>query len=375
MSARGSVLKQKFFSGALSITLVSICLGFLVGGIILLVAGFNPFEAYWVILQGIFSRPKYVSYVIIYSTPLIITGLSVAFALRTGLFNIGAEGQYIMGALAAAAAGYYLELPMVLHVPAAIGLAMLAAAFWGGLAGYFKARFGVNEVISTIMLNWTALYISNWAVTIDSFGRQGTGKTYAIQPTAQIDLLGQWKRTPEGIAFLREHPMLWDILKSPVNLGFIFAILLAALVWYVLNRTTLGYELRAVGHNPQAAEAGGIDVKRSMVLSMFIAGGLAGAAGAFQVLGVSHRIATLAIMEGYGFDGIAVSLIGNNSGPGCVLAGLLFGALKYGGSKIQDVMGAPTEVINIMIGSIIFFVAMPKLIRMIMAFRKRRGRN
>ncbi len=375
MSASGSGLKQKFFSGALSITLVSICLGFLVGGIILLVAGFNPFEAYWVILQGIFSRPKYVSYVIIYSTPLIITGLSVAFALRAGLFNIGAEGQYIIGALAAAAAGYYLQLPMVLHVPAAIGLAVLAAALWGGLAGYFKARFGVNEVISTIMLNWTALYISNWAVTLDSFGRQGTGKTYAIQPTAQIDLLGQWKRTPEGIAFLREHPMLWDILKSPVNLGFIFAILLAALVWYVLNRTTLGYELRAVGHNPQAAEAGGIDVKRSMVLSMFIAGGLAGAAGAFQVLGVSHRIATLAIMEGYGFDGIAVSLIGNNSGPGCVLAGLLFGALKYGGSKIQDVMGAPTEVINIMIGSIIFFVAMPKLIRMIIAFRKRRVRK
>jgi simple sugar transport system permease protein len=366
-------LKQKFLSGALSITLVSICFGFLLGGLILLAAGFNPFEAYWVIVEGIFSRPKYVSYVIIYSTPLIITGLSVAFALRTGLFNIGAEGQYIIGALAAAAAGYYLEMPMVLHVIVAIGAAMLAAGLWGGLAGYFKARFGVNEVISTIMLNWTALYISNWAVTIDSFGRQGTGKTYAIQPTAQIDLLGQWKRTPEGIAFLREHPMLWDILKSPVNLGFIFAVLLAALVWYVLSRTTLGYELRAVGHNPQAAEAGGIDVRRSMVLSMFIAGGLAGAAGAFQVLGVSHRIATLAIMEGYGFDGIAVSLIGNNSGPGCVLAGLLFGALKYGGSKIQDVMGAPTEVINIMVGSIIFFVAMPKLIRMIMAFKKRRG--
>ena len=375
MSSSGAGLKQKFFSGTLSVTLVSISFGFLLGGIILLVAGFNPLEAYWVIVEGIFSRPKYVSYVIIYSTPLIITGLSVAFALRTGLFNIGAEGQYIIGALAAAAAGYYLEMPMVLHVIVAIGAAMLAAAFWGGLAGYFKARFGVNEVISTIMLNWTALYISNWAVTIDSFGRQGTGKTYAIQPSAQIDLFGQWKRTPEGIAFLREHPMLWDILKSPVNLGFIFAILLATLVWYVLSRTTLGYELRAVGHNPQAAEAGGIDVKRSMVLSMFIAGGLAGAAGAFQVLGVSHRIATLAIMEGYGFDGIAVSLIGNNSGLGCVLAGLLFGALKYGGSKIQDVMGAPTEVINIMVGSIIFFVAMPKLIRMIMAFRKRRERS
>ena len=375
MSSIGASLKDKFLNGALSITLMSVLFGFLLGGIILLLAGFNPLEAYGVILKGIFSRPKYVSYVIIYSTPLIITGLSVAFALRTGLFNIGAEGQYIMGALAAAAAGYYLKLPMVLHVFTAVGLAVLVAAFWGGLAGWFKARFGVNEVISTIMLNWTALYISNWVITIPSFGRQGTGKTYAIQPTAQIDILGQWKRTPEGIAFLREHPMLWDVLKSPVNLGFVFAILLAALVWYVLNRTTLGYELRAVGHNPQAAEAGGISVKRSMVISMLFAGGLAGAAGAFQVLGVSHRIATLAVMEGYGFDGIAVSLIGNNSGPGCVFAGLLFGSLKYGGSKIQDVMGTPTEVINIMIGIIIFFVAMPKLIRMILAYRKRREKN
>jgi len=369
-----SKLKQKedFLSGTLGVTLMSVLLGFVLGGVILLVAGFNPLEAYWVILKGIFSRPKYVSYVIIYSTPLIITGLSVAFALRTGLFNIGAEGQYIMGAVAAAAAGYYLKLPMVLHVLTAVGLAVLVAAVWGGLAGYFKARFGVNEVISTIMLNWTALYISNFMVTIDSFGRQGTGKTYAIMSSAQIDILGQWKRTPEGIAFLREHPMLWDILKSPVNLGFIFALLLAVLVWYILSKTTLGYELRAVGHNPQAAEAGGINVKRSMVVSMLIAGGLAGAAGAFQVLGVSHRIATLAIMEGYGFDGIAVSLIGNNSGFGCVFAGLLFGALKYGGSKIQDVMGAPTEVINIMIGIIIFFTAMPKLIRMILAYKKKR---
>ena len=115
-----------------------------------------------------------------------------------------------------------LALAATLLLALAVGLAVIVAGVWGGLAGWFKARFGVNEVISTIMLNWTALYISNWAITIESFGRQGTGKTYAIQPTAHIDILGQWKRTPEGIAFLREHPMLWDILKSPINLGFIF---------------------------------------------------------------------------------------------------------------------------------------------------------
>lgn len=368
-----AALKQKFLIGSLGLTLISILLGFLLGAIILVVAGFNPLEAYWVILKGIFSRPKYMSYVIIYATPLIITGLSVAFALRTGLFNIGAEGQYIIGAIVAAAAGYFFKLPLILHVTVAIGLAVIAAAMWGGLAGYIKARFGVHEVISTIMLNWIALYLSNYVVTLKAFAKQGTGKTYTIQPSAKINLLSEWRISEAGIEFIRSHKIMGDILKTPINIGFIFAILLAVLVWYVLNKTTLGYELRAVGINPHAAEAGGINVKKSMVISMLFAGGFAGAAGAFQVLGVSHRIAKLAAMEGYGFDGIAVSLIGNNTGGGSVLAGLLFGALKYGGSKIQDAMQAPTEVINIMIGTIVLLVAMPKLIRLILTLRRNRA--
>jgi len=375
MKLEKATLKRKFLKGSLALTLISIALGFILGAIILLSAGFNPLEAYWAILKGIFSRPKYVSYVIIYATPLIITGLSVAFALRTGLFNIGAEGQYIVGAIMAAAVGYFFHLPLILHVPFAIGMAMMAGAIWGGLAGYIKARFGVHEVISTIMLNWIALYLSNFVITLKAFAAQGTGKTFPIQATARINLLSEWRISEAGIEFIRSHKILGDILKTPINVGFIFAILLAILVWYVLNKTTLGYELRAVGFNPHAAEAGGINVKKSMVVSMLFAGGLAGAAGAFQVLGVSHRIAKLATMEGYGFDGIAVSLIGNNTGAGSVFAGLLFGALKYGGSKIQDAMQAPTEVINIMIGTIILFVAMPKLIRLILTLLERRAKS
>jgi len=363
-------LKEVFLKGSLGLTIVSIFLGFLVGAIVLLVAGFNPIEAYWAILKGIFSKPKYMSYVIIYSTPLIITGLSVAFAMRTGLFNIGAEGQYIVGAMAAAMAGYFFHLPMVLHVIVCIGLAAFAAAIWGGIAGYIKAKFGVHEVISTIMLNWIALYLSNWAVTLNSFGKMGTGKSYVIQETARIDLWGQWKITEAGIAFIRSHKILGDVLKSPVNIGFIIAIVLAFLMWYTLNKTTLGYELRAVGYNPHAAEYGGIDVNRSIITSMFISGGLAGTAGALQVMGVSHRIAKLAAMEGYGFDGIAVSLIGNNTGVGSVFAGILFGGLKYGGSKIQDAIEAPTDVISIVVGTIILFIAMPNLIRLILSFKK-----
>lgn len=356
--------------GPIGLTLISVVLGFLVGAIVLIIAGFNPLEAYWAILRGIFSKPKYMSYVIIYATPLIITGLSLAFAMRTGLFNIGAEGQFIVGAMVAAMAGYFFQLPMVLHIPVCIVLAMFAAAIWGGLAGYIKARFGVHEVISTIMLNWIALYLSNWSLTFPFFGQAGTGKSHMIQQTARIDLLGQWKITEAGIDFIRSHKILGDILKSPVNVGIVVALILAFLVWYILNKTTLGYELRAVGYSPSAAEYGGINVQRSMVTSMSIAGALAGTAGALQVMGVSHKIAKLAIMEGYGFDGIAVSLIGNNTGPGSVFAGLLFGGLKYGGSKIQDAVGAPTEVINIVVGTIILFLAMPKLIQLLIKFRK-----
>lgn len=368
----GQRMKEWILKGSLGLTLVSILLGFIVGAIVLLIAGFNPLEAYWVILKGIFSRPKYIAYVIIYSTPLIITGLSVAFALRTGLFNIGAEGQFIVGAIAAGMAGYFIKLPMLIHVPVCILAAAFAAACWGGLAGYIKAKFGVHEVISTIMLNWIAFYLSNWVVTLNAFGKQGTGKSHVIQETARIDILGHWKISEAGIAFIRANKFWGDILKTPLNIGFIIAILLAILMWYVLNKTTLGYELRGVGYNPHAAEYGGINVKKSVVTSMFIAGGLAGIAGGLQVMGVSHRIAKLAVMEGYGFDGIAVSLIGNNTGAGSVFAGVLFGALKYGGSKIQDAMDAPTEIISIMVGTIILFIAMPNLIRLILLTRKGR---
>ena len=367
----GERIEKLFLKGPVGLTMISILLGFSVGAIVLLLAGFNPMEAYWAILRGTFAKPKYAAYVIIYATPLIITGLSVAFALRTGLFNIGAEGQFIVGAMVAAMAGYCFHLPLALHIPLCLMLAMAAGAVWGGIAGYIKARFGVNEVISTIMLNWTALYLSNWSINLAWFGKMGTGKSYTIQDSARIDLFGQWKVSEAGIDFIRSHPFWGDVLKAPVNAGIVAAIVLAGLVWYILNRTTLGYELRAVGYNPHAAEYGGIDVKRSMVASMSIAGALAGCAGALQVMGVSHKIAKLAIMEGYGFDGIAVSLIGNNTGPGSVFAGLLFGGLKYGGSKIQDAVGAPTEVINIVVGTIILFIAMPRLIQVLL--RRRRG--
>lgn len=348
------------------LTLLSVVLGLIVGGIALAISGYNPLEAYGIMVEGIFSRPRYISWTVIRSVPIILTGLSVAFAFRTGLFNIGAEGQYIVGAVTAALAGYFLELPAGIHAVVVIVIAMVAAGVWGGIAGLLKSKFGVHEVISTIMLNWIALYLNNYIVFWDKFRRPQSEASQKILETAQISILGDLRTS--GNEFIR------GIFSTPVNLGIAFAVLAALFVWYTLNKTTLGYELRAVGYNRHASEYGGINVNRSIVISMVISGALAGLGGATQVLGVTKEVSVLAAMEGNGFDGIAVALLGNTTPLGSVLAGLLFGGLKYGGPKIQPSLGAPSEVIDIMIGSIVFFTAMPNFIKVIAhKLKKKRG--
>jgi len=353
---------------------MSIIIGLLIGAVVLKIAGFSPIEAYTVMFKGVFSKPKYVAYAVVYATPLIMTGLSVAFAFRTGLFNIGAEGQFIVGALVATLTGYFLHLPPVIHVIVVIIFAAIAAGLWGGIAGYLKAKFGVHEVISTIMLNWIALYLSNYFVMLDGFKRPQSEASYKILDTASIGLLENWKVSDAGREWLGNNPFLADLMRAPVNFGFIIAIIFVILIWFVLNKTTLGYELRAVGLNKDAAEYGGINVSRSIITSMVIAGALSGIGGALHVTGVTKGVAILASMEGQGFDGIAVALIGNNTAFGSLFAALLFGALKYGGPKIQPALQAPSEVVSIVIGTIVFFIAIPKFIKMILSIRnKNRG--
>ncbi|MBS4536608.1 ABC transporter permease [Clostridium sp. D2Q-14] len=368
-------IRQRILSSKLTFTILSIIMGLLVGAIVLLIAGFNPVQAYRIMIDGVFSRTKYISYAIIYATPLIITGLSVTFAFRTGLFNIGAEGQYIIGALVATLIGYFLELPLVIHVIVVFLFAAIAAGLWGGIAGFLKAKFGVHEVIATIMLNWIALYLNNYLVMRPFLRRPESESSYDILDSASITILEKWKYSETGREWLSAHPYIKDFLSAPANLGFIIAILLAILVWYILNRTTLGYELRAVGFNKDAAEYGGIKVEKSIITSMMIAGALAGSAGALQVMGVTKNVIMLPVMEGYGFDGIAVALIGGTTAIGNIFSGLLFGALQYGGPKIQPPLGAPSEVVDIMIGTIVLFIAIPKLFKIIMNARKRGEKN
>ena len=357
------------------VTFISILFGLIVGALALAIAGFNPIEAYKIMFEGIFGSPKYISWTIVRSTPLILTGISVAFAFKTGLFNIGAEGQYIIGSLVATLVGYFVKLPVGIHAIVAMLAGCLAAAIWGGIAGLLKAKFGINEVITTIMLNWTALYFSNYVVFWEPFKRPNRDASQQILDTASIEILRNWKTSDAGRDFFKNNEFLKNFLNPPVNFGFIIAILVAILIWYILKNTTLGYQLKAVGFNKDAAEYGGINVKRNMVISMMIAGAIAGLAGATQVLGVSRETAILSAAEGYGFDGMAVALIANSNPIACIAAGLLFGGLKYAGSKLQPLIGAPLEVINITIGVIVFFIAMPKLIDILLSVinGKKRG--
>lgn len=321
-------------------SLISIVLGLIVGAVALIIAGFNPIDAYSAMIEGIIGKPKYIAWTIIRSTPLILTGLSVAFAFKTGLFNIGAEGQFIIGALVATMVGAGVELPPIIHVPLVLLVAALSGAIWGGFAGWLKSKFGINEVIATIMLNWIAFYLSNFMIRSTFLAKPNSEASIDIHESASIGI--NWLTDLVGPA-------------TKVNWGIVISIVLVLIIAFILFKTTLGFELRGVGYNKFGAEYGGINVNASILKSMAIAGLLAGIAGAIQVMGVSHNITILAAQEGYGFDGIAVALIANSNPIGVILSGLLFGAFKYGGTKMQAI-GAPSEVVNIVVGSIVYLM-------------------
>ena len=348
-------------------TVLAIVLGIIIGSIILIVSGTNPIEAYKVIFFGAFGKPKYISWTIVKAVPLILTGLSVAFAFNTGLFNIGAEGQYIVGSIGALVVGLLLDLPPVLHGLVALLAGALCGYIWGALVGILKAKFQVNEVISSIMMNWIAFYLSNYLLSFPLLRNIESDNSYPIKKSASIKILGSWKASEAGKAVLANNKFLRDILNPPVNFGIIIAIVAAIVIWYILKKTTLGYELRAVGFNQKAAEYGGISINKSIVTSMGIAGILAGLAGAITVLGVSGDIGIMAGQEGYGFDGMAVALIAGNNPLGTIPAALLYAGLTYGGGKLTTI-GTYSEVVNIIVGIMILFIAMPKLLDMIRFF-------
>ena len=340
-------------------TLAAIVLGLLVAGVILAVAGYPPMKSMLALAKGIFSKSKYMSNVIIKSTPLIFTGLAVAFAFQTGLFDIGAEGQFIIGCLASTIVGTTVNLPAVLQVPLVLLAGMVAGAIYGGLTGILKARFGIHEVISGIMLNWIALYLSNYVCMLPAFRNGDSNGTYQVREASETLLLGSWKKSEAGMAALKKIPFFGEaLLKTDVNFGFLFAVIAAIVLAVLLRNTTKGFELRAVGFNKFSAEAVGIDIKKNILHVMLISGAVAGLGAAFYITGNSpHKVSVLSAFEGTGTNGLGVALIAGSSPIGCIFSGLLFCGLLYGGQSLQYEVGAPTEIINIVIGTIVFFVA------------------
>ncbi|TGO06207.1 ABC transporter permease [Serinibacter arcticus] len=278
------------------------------------------------------------------ATPLILAGLSVGLAFRAGLFNIGGQGQVILGAVLATWIGFGLDLPPVVHLVLALIGGAVGGAFWAAIAGVLKARTGAHEVIVTIMLNNVAAYLVLWVVTTQIFagGTSGTSK-------------------PVG-----ENARLPALLPEPfrLHLGFVLALVLAAVVWWLMERSTLGFKLRAVGSNARAARTAGISVGAMTVLAMAIAGGLAGLAGASQVLGTEGYL-TASVAGTIGFDAITVALLGRSKPLGTVLAGLLFGALAAGGRLMQTRTGTPLDLVLVLQSFIVLFIAAPPLVRTI----------
>lgn len=367
---------EKFLKKPITATLVSIILGLIVAALILAAAGYNPIEAFGALLRGTVGRPKYAANVLIKGTPIIITGLSIAFAYKMGLFNIGAEGQYIVGSIAATIVGILCDLPPLLQIPLIIIAGMAAGALYGGIAGYLKTRFGINEVITTIMLNWIALYLCNFISQMAPFYKSGTTGTYAVNESGFTVLFSKWKTSEEAAEFIARHPLIGDIMRTDFNIGIFIAVCLALGITFFLNRTAKGYELRAVGFNKDGAEFAGISVQKNIIHTMLIAGALAGLAAALNITGINpHNISHLAMFEQNGMNGIAVAFIAGGSPVGCIFSGLLFGGLLYGGQSIQYEIGAPSEIINIMIGTIVFFVALTKILPALAEHMAKRGGN
>jgi general nucleoside transport system permease protein len=282
------------------------------------------------------------------STPYILVGLAVALGFKCGLFNIGAEGQFLMGALGSAWVGYTFPLPWYIHLPLALLGGALAGALWAAIPGILKAFTGAHEVVNTIMMNYIAFRLSDWLLN-------GPMKATGYRPiTPVIDNTATLPR------FFPD--------PNRLSLGFIVALLMAVVVYWLLFKTTIGFEIRAVGTNANASKYAGMNVKRNFILVMVLSGALAGLGGATQVLGVDHWVGQ-GFSAGYGFDSIAIALLGNSHPLGVVLAALLFGTLSSGAMKMQSMAGIPIDIVAVIQSLVVVFVAAPAIIRWLYRIR------
>jgi simple sugar transport system permease protein len=304
------------------------------------------------IKDGSFFQGFYpLSETIVTATPLILTGLSVALAFKSGLFNIGAQGQFIFGAIGASYVGFNFELPVGIHILAAALTGAIFAAIWGGIVGILKARTGAHEVILTIMMNYIAAYFILWVLKTQTFLRPGRLDPIApeVNENARLPLLA-------GSSFR-------------LNFGIFIALAAALFVWWLLTKTTVGFKFRAVGANAQAAKTAGISVPFVITSTMMICGALAGLGGAVQVLGSEYAL-NADIAGSFGFDAITVALLGRAQPLGTVFAALLFGALQAGGRTMQSNTGVPLDIVQVTQALIVLFIAAPAFVRYIFKVKK-----
>jgi ABC-type uncharacterized transport system permease subunit len=300
--------------------------------------------------KPLYSALRPLSESLVNSIPYILAGLAVALGFRAGLFNIGAEGQLVVGAIATAFVGYAVKLPALIHIPLTLGAGVCAAGLWAAVPGFLKARVGSHEVINTIMFNYIAFRLGEWLLNGPMEYVEGTARTREIATTAMLP------------RFL-PHPIRF-------NWGFFVAIAAAVFVWWLLWKTVWGFELRTVGANPNAAKYGGMSVAKNYVLAMFLSGGLAGLAGATQVMGITHNVA-LGFSAGYGFDSIALALLGKSHPLGVTLAALLFGFLRAGGTRMMSIASIPIEIVSIVQSMVIIFIAAPAIVRALYRLKER----
>ena len=296
--------------------------------------------------HGFFQGFYPLSETLVTATPLILTGLSVALAFKSGLFNIGAQGQFIFGAIGASYIGFHFHLPVVVHVIAALVVGVILAAFWGGLVGLLKAKTGAHEVIVTIMLNYVAGYFILWILKTKTFLRP-----HRLDPIA-----------PE-VGVNARLPLIAGA-NQRLHAGIFIALAAAVLVWWLLSKSTLGFKFRAVGANSAAAKTAGISVPFVMTTTMLICGGLAGLGGAVHVLGSEHAL-NADIAGSFGFDAITVALLGRAQPFGTVLAAILFGALRTGGRTMQSNTGTPLDIVLVTQALIVLFIAAPNFVRFV----------
>jgi simple sugar transport system permease protein len=328
-----------------SVPLTAVLLAGVIGAFILWLSDANPWDAYVALYNGAFGSPTAFGRTLEKATPLILGGLAVAFAFKAGLFNIGGQGQLLLGAIIAGAIGFGLTgLPFIIHMPLALFIGGLTGGLFAGIAGALRTYTGAHEVITTIMLNFVAINITDYLADGPWKDSGIIARTPAIEPSAAIPV--------------------WGTLPA----GFFIAAVMAFVTWYLLFRTTLGYEIRTVGLNPNAAHYAGIKVGRTIILTMVISGFLAGMGGAIETLGIVGRFQP-GFNTGLGFDGITIALLARTNPLGVIPAALLVGAMQAGSSQMQFDANVPSQIIDVIQALILFFVSADMIVRWIIRTR------